>query len=54
MLIIISIFKKSFFQPNSDADCVGKMVDLLGSNHHNIVLNNTDLAHALDDATYSC
>ena len=44
-------FKKSFFQPNSDSDFIGKMVDFLGSNHHNIVLNNIDLAHALDDAT---
>ena len=44
-------FKKSFFQPNSDSDFIGKMVDFLGSNHHNIILNNIDLAHALDDAT---
>ena len=44
-------FKKDYFQPNSDSDYVGKMVDFLGSNHHNVVLNNIDLAHALDDAT---
>ena len=43
-------FKKNYFQPNSDSDFVGKMADFLGSNHHNIVLNNVDLAHALDDA----
>ena len=44
-------FKKDLYQPNSDADYVGIMADFLGSNHHNIVLNNLDLAHALDDAT---
>ena len=44
-------FKKNFFQPNSDAEWVDKMVKYLGSNHHNVVLNNIDLAHALDDAT---
>ncbi len=44
-------FKKDFFQPNSDSDYIGKMVDFLGSNHHNVILDNIDLAHALDDAT---
>ena len=44
-------FKKDLYQPNSDANYVGLMADFLGSNHHNIVLNNLDLAHALDDAT---
>lgn len=44
-------FKKDIFQPNSDSDYVGIMVDFLGSNHHNVVLDNVDLAHALDDAT---
>ena len=44
-------FKKSFYQPNSDSEFVKKMVDFLGSNHHNIILDNVDLAHALDDAT---
>lgn len=44
-------FKKNLFQPNSDSDYVGIMVDFLGSNHHNIMLDNVDLARALDDAT---
>ncbi|WP_276630090.1 asparagine synthase (glutamine-hydrolyzing), partial [Terrisporobacter hibernicus] len=44
-------FKKNIYQPNSDSEYVKRMVDFLGSNHHSIVLNNIDLAHALDDAT---
>ena len=44
-------FKKNLFQPNSDSEYVGIMVDFLGSNHHNIMLDNVDLARALDDAT---
>lgn len=44
-------FEKSLYQPNSDSEYVKRMVDFLGSNHHSIVLDNIDLAHALDDAT---
>lgn len=44
-------FKKDLFQPNSDSDYIGIMVDFLGTNHHNVVLDNVDLAHTLDDAT---
>lgn len=44
-------FKKNLYEPNSDPEYVKRMVEFLGSNHHNIVLNNIDLAHALDDAT---
>ena len=44
-------FKKNLYEPNSDYEYVKRMVEFLGSNHHNIVLNNIDLAHALDDAT---
>lgn len=44
-------FKKSLFEPNSDADYINIMVDFLGSNHHSILLDNVDLARALDDAT---
>ena len=44
-------FKKNLYEPNSDPKYVKRMVEFLGSNHHNIVLNNIDLAHALDDAT---
>ena len=44
-------FKKNLYEPNSDPEYVKRMVEFLGSNHHNIVLNNIDLARALDDAT---
>ena len=44
-------FKKNLYEPNSDPEYVKRMVEFLGSNHHNIVLNNIYLAHALDDAT---
>ena len=44
-------FKKNLYEPNSDYEYVKRMVEFLGSNHHNIVLNNIDLAYALDDAT---
>ena len=44
-------FKKNLYEPNSDPEYVKRMVEFLGSNHHNLVLNNIDLAHALDDAT---
>jgi len=44
-------FKKNLYEPNSDPEYVKRMVEFLGSNHHNIVLNNINLAHALDDAT---
>ena len=44
-------FKKNLYEPNSDPEYVKRMVEFLGSNHHNIVLNNIDLAHVLDDAT---
>ena len=44
-------FKKNLYEPNSDPEYVKRMVEFLGSNHHNIVLNNIDLAYALDDAT---
>jgi len=43
-------FKKSLFQPNKDSDYIGLMADYIGSNHHNIVLDNTDVAMALGDA----
>ena len=44
-------FKKNLYEPNSDPEYVKRMVEFLGSNHHNIVLNNIDLARAFDDAT---
>lgn len=43
-------FKKSLFQPNKDSDYIGLMADYIGSNHHNVVLDNIDVANALADA----
>ena len=44
-------FKKSLFQPNKDSDYISLISDYIGSKHHNIVLDNTDVANALADAS---
>lgn len=43
-------FKKSLFQPNKDSDYIGLMSDAIGSVHHNVVLDNSDVAYALKEA----
>lgn len=43
-------FKKSLFQPNKDSDYIDLISDYIGSQHHNIVLDNADVAAALGDA----
>jgi asparagine synthase (glutamine-hydrolysing) len=43
-------FKSSQFQPDSDAYWVLKMVENINSEHHNIILDNIDLAKALQNA----
>lgn len=43
-------FQKSLFQPNSDEDFIDIMVNHIGSNHHQVVLENTDLYNALFDS----
>ena len=43
-------FKKSLFQPNKDSDYIDVISSYIGSNHHNIVLNNVDVANALMEA----
>lgn len=43
-------FQKSLFQPNSDEDFVDIMVKHIGSNQHEVVIDNTDLYNALYDA----
>lgn len=43
-------FKKSQFQPNKDSDYIDVISSYIGSNHHNIVLNNVDVANALEEA----
>lgn len=43
-------FKKSLFQPNKDSDYISLVSDAIGSVHHNIVLDNRDVANALADS----
>lgn len=43
-------FKANEYQPNSDSYYVSRMVKEIGSNHHNIYLDNETLAEALYDA----
>lgn len=43
-------FKKSLFQPNKDSDYIDLISDYIGSHHHNVVLDNADVAAALGDA----
>lgn len=43
-------FKSSAFQPNKDSDYINLIAEAIGSNHHNVVLNNTAVADALVDA----
>ncbi len=43
-------FQKSLFQPNSDEDFIDIMVNHIGSNHHQVILENTDLYDALFDS----
>lgn len=43
-------FQKSLFQPNSDEDFIDIMVNHIGSEHHQVIIDNTDLYNALYDA----
>ncbi|MCC8022500.1 MAG: asparagine synthase (glutamine-hydrolyzing) [Clostridiales bacterium] len=43
-------FQKSLFQPNSDQVYIQMMAEAIGSEHHNIVIENEKLADALVDA----
>lgn len=43
-------FKKSLFQPNKDSDYIDLISSAAGSVHHNVVLDNTEVADALVDA----
>lgn len=43
-------FESSTFQPNKDSDYINLIVDYIGSEHHNIMLNNTAVADALVDS----
>ena len=46
-------FKSSLFQPNKDSDYIDMISDSIGSAHHNIVLDNADVARALIESTYA-
>ncbi len=43
-------FKPSLFQPNSDSQWTGLMVDYMGSDHHTVILDTPELAATLVDA----
>lgn len=43
-------FQKSLFQPNSDEDFIDIMVKHIASEHHQVILENTDLYNALFDS----
>lgn len=43
-------FKKSLFQPNSDEDFTDLISGYIGSNHHSVILDNTELYNALFDS----
>ena len=45
-----TFFKASEFQPNPDSDWIYKMVDFIGSDHHNIEIDTPELAEALSAA----
>lgn len=46
-------FEASLFQPNKDSDYIELISDYIGSNHKNVVLNNTCVADALVDSTFA-
>ncbi|WP_069650399.1 asparagine synthase (glutamine-hydrolyzing) [Caloranaerobacter ferrireducens] len=43
-------FRPNEYQPNSDSIWVKKMSEFIGSNHHNVVIDNLQLASALKEA----
>lgn len=47
-------FKSNEFQPNSDAYWVVKMSEYINSDHHNVILDNVELAQYLKQATIGC
>lgn len=46
-------FKPTEFQPNTDADWIYKMVNYIGSDHHNILIDTPELTCALREAVIS-
>lgn len=45
-------FQASDFQPNSDAPWIKRMVEYLGSEHHDIRIDNAELVNVLKEAAY--
>lgn len=43
-------FKANDYEPNSDSLWIKKMVEYIGSNHNNVILNNIELADTLEEA----
>lgn len=43
-------FQRNLFQPAPDSEFIGEMAEVIGSDHHNIVLENAAQADALVDA----
>ncbi|NLY43318.1 MAG: asparagine synthase (glutamine-hydrolyzing) [Clostridiaceae bacterium] len=43
-------FTKNLFQPSSDNKYINRMVEAIGSKHHEVILDNSSLASSLDDA----
>ncbi|MBU3113801.1 asparagine synthase (glutamine-hydrolyzing) [Clostridium lacusfryxellense] len=46
-------FKPTEFQPNTDADWIYKMVDYIGSDHHDILIDTPELASYLKEAVFA-
>ena len=46
-------FKSSVFQPNKDSDYINLISDYIDSDHHNIILSNTDVADSLIESTFA-
>lgn len=46
-------FEASLFQPNKDSDYIDLIADHIGSQHRNVVLNNTAVADALVESTFA-
>lgn len=46
-------FKSSLFQPNKDSDFIDMISDYIGSSHHNVMLDNKEVAKALIESTHA-
>ncbi len=46
-------FKSSLFQPNKDSDFIDMISDYIESRHHNVMLDNKEVAKALIESTHA-